>query len=288
MLSKRAKTYDPGQEPPDKRFRSNVGDLLTNNAISGRRGAELLRDAEAAGAAGLQFVHRSSAESAGATGKNAARFIRNSFTKRTAWPQEYRAEIRARKRRGQLGETRSWMSFWLPHELLRALHRFGDAEVLADRRGLDKVSLARMASVDGQMDGAKSIPLGFWQDGAPVNWDRTVSLEIFTMSLPGQSGEWRNLRLPLTALLKRQIGERTMDDICAVIAWSFRRLAPGKHPPSRHDNKAWLTSDKKRKSKVGQALPCHAVLAQMRGDWTMFEELFKLPRWGEKEGCCFR
>ena len=264
-----------------------MGDLLTNNAVSGRRGLDLLRDAEAAGAAGLQFAHRSSTESAGATTANASRFTRNFFTKRTAWPPEYRAQIRVRKRRGKLGETKSWMSFRLPRELLCTLHHFGGAEVIADRRGLDQVSLAHMQSVDGQMDG-KAIPIGFWQDGVPVNWDRTVSLEIFTISLPGQSGEWRNLRLPLTALLKHQIGEHTMDDICDVIAWSLRWLALGKHPPSRHDNQAWLSSDAQRKRAVGQALPCKAVLAQIRGDWKMFKELFKLPRWDEKGGCCFR
>eukprot|EP00959_Pyramimonas_sp_CCMP1952_P144296 3020789-Pyramimonas_sp.AAC.1 len=60
------------------------------------------------------------------------------FTKRTTWPPQYRVQIRARKRRGQLGETKSWMSFWLPRELLRALHHFGSAEVIADRRGLDQ------------------------------------------------------------------------------------------------------------------------------------------------------
>ena len=269
-------------------MRSNVGDLVSNNILSGRRGAELCRDADAAGAAGMQFVHRSSTESAGATANNTARFMRNFFTKRTAWPQEYRAQIRVRKRRGKPGETKSWMSFWLPHELLCTLHHFGDDAVLADRGGLDQYSLAHMLSVDRQMQ-VKPLPLGFWQDGVPVNWDRTVTLEMFTLSLPGQSGEWKSLRLPLTALLKHQIGEHTMEDICNVIAWSLRWLALGKYPPSRHDNQAWEKgSDAKRKGLAGQALPCQAVLAQIRGDWKMFKELFKLPRWDEKSGCCFR
>ena len=93
-----------------------------------------------------------------------------------------------------------------------------------------------------------------------------MSLEIFTLSLPGQSGEWMNLRLPLTALLKHQVGEHTMEDICNVVARSLRWLALGKHPPSRHDNQAWLTSDKKRRRMSGQALPCQAALSQIRED----------------------
>eukprot|EP00959_Pyramimonas_sp_CCMP1952_P124918 2611327-Pyramimonas_sp.AAC.1 len=46
----------------------------------------------------LQFAHRSSAKCAGATSANASRFIRNSCTKRTARPPEYRAQIRERRR----------------------------------------------------------------------------------------------------------------------------------------------------------------------------------------------
>eukprot|EP00959_Pyramimonas_sp_CCMP1952_P391318 8200677-Pyramimonas_sp.AAC.1 len=132
------------------------------------------------------------------------------------------------------------------------------------------------------------MPIGFWQDGAPANWDRAVGRGIFIISLPGQSGEWGNLRLPLTALLKRPIGEHAMDDVCDVIAYRFRWSGLGKHPPSRHDNKAWPSSDMKRKCTVGQALPFKAALAQMRGDWKLLKELFKLPRWGEKAGRCFR
>ena len=79
------------------------------------------------------------------------------------------------ERRGKRGETTSWMSFWLPHELLCALHHFGDDAVLVGRKGLDLVTLAHMLSVDRQMTG-KALPLGFWQDGVPMNWDRTVSL----------------------------------------------------------------------------------------------------------------
>ena len=286
MQSKRARCYDAEALPFAKRLRLNIGDLVARNEISGRRGLELIMDAEAAGALGLQDVHRTKA----ALGKttNAARFVRNMYTKYSAWPKEYRADVRVRRQRGMLGTSWAPMSFWLPHELMRQLHHFGSAEVLASRSGLDHVSLRHMVSVDTKM-GAEAIPLGFWQDGVPCNWDRTVTLEVFTLSLPGQAGKYRNVRLPITALFKHQIGEDTMEDICNVIQWSLRWLALGVHPHTRHDGTAWRTTeDRQRKALAGKDLPCKAVLAQIRGDWKMMKELFKLPRWDEASGCCFR
>ena len=82
-----------------------------------------------------------------------------------------------------------------------------------------------------------------------------MSLEVFTLSLPGQAGKYRNVRLPITCLFKHQIGEDTMDDICYVIAWSLRWLALGKHPPTRHDGTAWLKEERQRKALAGKDLP---------------------------------
>ena len=48
----------------------------------------------------------------------------------------------------------------------------------------------------------KLIGVGIWGDGAPCNWDRSDSIEVFSMLLPGLSEEWRNLRIPLTGLSK--------------------------------------------------------------------------------------
>ena len=196
MQSKRARCYDAEALPAEKRLRLNIGDLFARNEISGRRALELMMDAEAAGALGLQDVHRTKAALAKTT--NAARFVRNMFTKYSAWPKEYRADVRVRRQRGMLGTSWAPMSFWLPHELMRQLHHFGSAEVLASRSGLDHVSFRHMVSVDTKM-GAQAIPLGFWQDGVPCNWDRTVPLEVFTLSLPGQAGQYRNVRLPFKA-----------------------------------------------------------------------------------------
>ena len=57
MQSKRARCYDAEALPFAKRLRLNIGDLVARNEISGRRGLELIRDAEAASALGLQDVH---------------------------------------------------------------------------------------------------------------------------------------------------------------------------------------------------------------------------------------
>ena len=82
------------------------------------------------------------------------------------------------------------------------------------------------------------VPIGLWGDGVPCNWDRTESVEVVSMNLPGQDGQWGPLRIPLVAISKKDVGPNTMDDLMGVIAWSLRYLAAGFWPSSRHDGSA--------------------------------------------------
>ena len=91
------------------------------------------------------------------------------------------------------------------------------------------------------------VPIGLWGDGVPCNWDRTESVEVVSMNLPGRDGQWGPLRIPRVAISKKDVGPNTMDDLMGVIAWSLRYLAARMWPSSRHDGSA---SDGKRLKKA--------------------------------------
>jgi len=101
-------------------------------------------------------------------------------------------------------------------------------------------------------------------------------------------GPNRTLRLPLTGLSKKNVSENTFDDILAVVTWSLEQLGNGYWPDRRHDGRPWLSTDAKRKKHATQQLGCRGALVEVRGDWKFFKEVFYLPAWNEKAGCCWR
>ena len=181
------------------------------------------------------------------------------------------------------------MAFLLPHELLAALARNGDAEVLHDTSHLDASSRTHLLGCVERVGGGPVVPLGLWGDGAPCNWDRTESLELLSLNLPGQGGRWRTLRLPLTGLSRRNVAPHTFDDLIRVLVWSLEALAAGCWPRTRHDGGAWLQpADGRRARRAGQPLGTRAALVEVRGDWKFLKETFKLPGWNTLSGICWR
>ena len=124
----------------------------------------------------------------------------------------------------------------------------------------------------------------------PVNWDRTESVETFSLNLPGQSGKYKSLRLPITALSRKQVTENTWGDVMEVIAWSLRHCANGTRPTARHDLQPWWLEDATRAKQAHRMpeLPFRAALVEVRGDWKMFGEIFHFPKWNTSAGICWR
>ena len=165
----------------------------------------------------------------------------------------------------------------LPHEPIAALAKAGRREVFMCRVELDPLSLNHLQSCERKA-GQGLLALGLWGDGVPVNWDRVESVETFSLNLPGQSGTYKPLRLPITFLSRKQVIAKTWTDIMEVIAWSLRHAADGSCPVVRHDRVAgcerpWRTNDAKRAKLVGKELPVRAALVEVRGDWKVFGEI---------------
>lgn len=282
MLSKTARARDPGSLPPGKRLRANVEDLLASNAIPASRGLELLRDAAGAGSTDCARAVR-----ARMSLKNASRDLRRFMMRTNTWPSEYRARVRCWNRKTQEAFVDE-VSILLPHEVMGRLAEVGNLAALQERSGLDPVSLRHLEEAEARV-GERLVPLGLWADGCPCNWDRSESLEVTSLNMPGLDGSLRLLRVPLVGLSKHNVeAGATFSDLLTILRWSFEVLLTGTYPAARHDGAPWWPSDAARRSKAGKALGCKACLVEVRGDWKWFADVFGLPYWNDAGGICWR
>ena len=125
----------------------------------------------------------------------------------------------------------------------------------------------------------KLLGCGLWLDGVPCNFDRSRSLQVVSLSLPGLVGEGAKLRFPLTVIEDREVLlPHTFDDILEQVAKSFEILATGVYENDLHLPKKLR----------GKAIGVNAVLAEVRGDWKMMKQTFRFPQHNEKAGCCWK
>jgi hypothetical protein len=280
MLSKLKRPYDPEALPPTKRLKANLQDVLAGNQLPATRTQELINDMVDAGLPSMAGLKKP-------MGSNVARNLRRAFLKHAQWPKPYWAEIRVRNTRANSEELQV-CCFMLPHEYVYVLNKVGLPSVLLSTEGLDPLSKEHLERCEVKA-GAQLLPLGIWGDGIPVNYDRTESVETFSVNLPGQAGEFSTLRLPLTGLCRRQISEHTWEDICEIFRWSLLQCALGSWPQARHDGSAWCSTDAQRARWARQIPPTiQAALVEIRGDWKFFGELFAFPKWNTKSGICWK
>ena len=137
--------------------------------------------------------------------------------------------------------------------------------------------------------GKPVLGLGLWTDGVPCNWDRSQSLECFSLFFPGWVGSFGKLRIPLLVIQKRFVVQQaTFDDVCAVLKYSFDALAAGVFPSQRHTGESWLPTDSKRKWFSGKSIGVRGALCEIRGDWQMYSSMFRLGSWSSANHCCWK
>ena len=157
------------------------------------------------------------------------------------------------------------VAFLLPHEVVANMANASDLASLCECSNLDSEDKNHLEQWKAKLDTESVVPLGLWIDGTPCNFDRTESLESICLNFPGSSTN-RALRIPLTAVTKRHLlKEESFDEMLAVLAWSFRCLAEGKHPTCRHDGSVFNKDDAKRKLLASKPLGAHGLLVQARG-----------------------
>lgn len=219
------------EQSPKKRLKSNVQDLLLQGQISGKRAASLFTDARSAQAEGLEDVSNISQDS------HAPRNLQRKFAKNNPWPPLYVAKAHMKDLATEETIFGS-LHMLLPHEICFCCGQWNkDAGNKPFEHG-GLTHLARQQFLDTckqhGLDVNTTFPLGFSVDGVPVKWDRSESLLVFTLNLPGQGrDEFKRIRLPITVINKKFVVKETVDDILNVVVWGFRCLLVGLFPAAR-------------------------------------------------------
>ena len=279
MLSKTARPYDASSWPAAKRLRANLADLYATNQVSAKRIQEVINDIANAGVPTFSVIRRR-------LGPNVARAVKAGFLKRNQWPSLYMADIRVLGKRSQQEEWQT-CAFLLPHEYTHVLHRLGTKALLLDTECMDPKTLQHLELCKRKSGATELLGLGLWGDGVPCNWDRTESVEVVALNLPGLAGKYHGLRLPITGVSRKQISRHTWHDLMKIISWSLQCCADGYWPSCRHDGTPWQEGDSKRASKRG-SLGVQSCLVEVRGDWKFFGETFSFPKHNTNAGICWR
>ena len=132
---------------------------------------------------------------------------------------------------------------------------------------------------------ANCFPIGFFGDGVPHTKHKTIEVMSWNiLSIPDSE------RFPFVVIEKQFCckcgcgGRHTLEPFLQVFCWSMRALIEGVWPKHRHDREPWSKTDAWRQKQDGP-LPAHAVVAQIRGDWAYYKQLFGFPAWSNRCIC---
>jgi hypothetical protein len=220
------------------------------------------------------------------SGSNSMRGFRRKLLRKSLWPDKYYAQIRVRDPRTDT-EVASCCSFLLPHEVVDMLMQLGNENLILSRDCMDPLTAKHLDKVIGD-SGTVIAGTGLHSDGVPCNWDKTESVEAFSFSLPGLGKKWKHLRIPLVAIPHSRLSQHTFGDISEVLAWSYTYAYHGFWPASRHDGTPFWPSDAKRGAKAGGKLHLRSALCEVRGDWKMFQAVFRFPTHNSSAGICWK
>jgi len=251
-------------------------EFLSRNELPATRVLEICRDVNRVTPADFADVSRATSD------KNAARFLKGKFGKRSSWMPDYFAQIRCWHPKTQSIRLET-VPMQLPHEIVAALAKYGNLDKLMDTSNMCPLTKQHLESCEADAQ-AKLLAIGIWGDGAPTQWDRKESIDVLSMSLPG-SADFSTLRIPMVALAHSMTCHETFDDVFAVIKWSLVALATGQWPTARHDGAPWNDTDKCRKA-PSMPLP-RGALAESRQDWKFAAEVFGFPAHNTGEGNCW-
>ena len=205
------------------------------------------------------------------------------------WPKLYRATVRVWNRKLQARETVE-VPVLLPHEVLNEIANRSDVATLCSRNSLTDTALAHIGKARASMgDGPPICCLGLWMDGTPCNWDRNESVETLAISIPNLTGADAAMIIPFAVIMATHcISHETLNDLLEIFAWSLKCLALGVFPETRHDSSAFQAGEQHRARRAKVKSKVRAILTEVRADRKCLKEVFKLPRWQENAGCCWK
>jgi hypothetical protein len=265
---------------PEQELERDLTDLYADNLVSGQRITRLLDKATKAGVKGISKKIQKLG------GKNQARAIRRHKLNGSKWPEYYWFDCRVKNRKTEAEYTTN-IPILLPLDVLEMIWDLGMPDVLLSGDNLDTAGKKHMAWMREHLQVDELMGWGMHGDGIPCNYDRTESVVMISLNLPGLSGRNGRMRIPLVILPDHAMNGHTFDDIMTVIAWSMRHLVSGSRPCCRHDGSPWAKSDATRLKKNDDPLQFRACMVQCRADWDWMGKCFHLPFHNVKEGCCW-
>ena len=164
-------------------------DAYAENAISAARAAGLLAKAQAAG---VKLATKCIKKVPGVTkkfAKNCARNMKRAFRKNDKWPDPYWFEARVWDRVKDAEVTKK-ICILLPSEVLDVIWKYGVKEVLLGTDKYDKLTKDHYEYMKRMLNVQELWGFGLHGDGVPCNYDRTESVCLTSINLPGLT--WRN------------------------------------------------------------------------------------------------
>ena len=286
MFQRNARPASSSATAPEVAFEDDVHDLFADNVISAAQATKLSEKAQQAGVCGWPSSKNRQSGKGKSFAKNVARNLKRKIRKHDKWPDKYWFDARVHDRKADKEVTKK-ICILLIHEVLEVIWKYGCKDILLMTDNFDKLTKDHMAWMKAQLGVEELWGFGLHGDGVPCNYDRTESVVVISLNLPGLTGRNGRLRIPLVILPDGAISENTYDDIMEVFAWSMRHLLLGTRPEARHDSSPWHPILDAKRSKLHGPLEFRACLAQHRADWDWLTKCFHFPGHATKEGMCW-
>ena len=272
---------------PEVEFQDDVEDLFAENVIGAARATRLLSKAKEAGVKIAAKAAKSIPGKSKKWAKNAARDMRRRIRKNDHWPDAYwfNARVFDRKRSKEVIKK---ICILLPSEILETLWKYGLKDVLLSEDNYDKLTRDHHAYMKDKLNVTELLGFGFHGDGVPCNYDRTESIMLTSINLPGLSGSNGRLRIPLVILPDHTISDNTFDDIYEVLAWDMRSLLSGVKHECRHDGSSWHPEKDKLRAKMHGSRDFVSCLVQVRSDWDWLSKCYHFPGHASKDEMCWK
>lgn len=268
------------------KYRKVMQGLFIQNKLSAKDAHLVIHTSTKAGAVGVEDLAK-----CGAQGKqpgNLHRDLMRTIMKDVSgWPPFYYFDCRVLD--PKTGQTMIVsMPMLLPHEVMSMLATSGKlSQAVTNKDTAPPGVWKHIEHCAKQWDKCPNaiFAMGVHGDGAPCG--AHDSLEQLSWNLPCWVGAGYSPRFLIGTIFKTFVMPGiTFVDFHQVIAWSFKMLALGIFPDTRHDGSPWAPSDKWRGTRTGDLHVC-ASLVQARGDWKLFKEMYNFPQWNCKESMCW-
>ena len=204
MFHKRPRTFTSEDIPAPKRLREHLADLFLSNEVSAARVQSLAADGHAAGASSMDLR---SAGKSGAIPGNISRDLRRKLLRRSPWQRLYYVKVQVFDVKKQ-AIVRKVAAFALPHEIMHVLVLHSGKAPFLNTAGMCAKTLSNIQGIKAELQVQELCGLGLWGDGIPVSWDRSQSVDTWTMSIPGlATGNAAAARFPICAPQPQACGQ---------------------------------------------------------------------------------